>query len=324
MNETPFVSVIIPVYNAGKYLAATIESVCAQTYRNIEIVLVNDGSTDNSESIMSEYASRDARIICKSTSNQGPSGARLTGIAMARGEYVHFLDSDDLMVPEAIERSVARAVETGADIVIPKFWFQWLNGSRTESYGTSEPLMEGKAYLRDALMGKGYWCVWVLTRRSLYSAITDKATDISFGEDAIWKTQLLLSANRVAGVDMPLIIYNERPQSLSHSTSHNAARFAEFKRYVGWIYKYINDEGLQEYMDEALAVFHVNNVCQQMSWRCFEGIEDGLDKICSDLSRYPDLLKSLRRRHRKIIRAYRRFKTLGMLRLKWYALRGKL
>ena len=205
MNETPFVSVIIPVYNAGKYLAATIESACAQTYRNIEIVLVNDGSTDNSESIMSEYASRDARIICKSTSNQGPSGARLTGIAMARGEYVHFLDSDDLMVPEAIERSVARAVETGADIVIPKFWFQWLNGSRTESYGTSEPLMEGKAYLRDALMGKGYWCVWVLTRRSLYSAITDKATDISFGEDAIWKTQLLLSANRVAGVDMPLI-----------------------------------------------------------------------------------------------------------------------
>ena len=135
MNNNPLVSVIIPVYNAEKYLACTVESVLAQTYRNIEILLINDGSTDNSEKIIRDFASHDTRIISKTTMNQGPSKARLTGISLAKGEYVHFLDSDDLMVPDAIERSVARAVETDADIVIPKFWFQWLNGTRTESFG---------------------------------------------------------------------------------------------------------------------------------------------------------------------------------------------
>lgn len=322
--EKPLVSVIIPVYNTEKYLSDAIESVLSQSYTHIEVILVNDGSTDSSEDVIIKYQKLDSRILYKSIPNSGSSAARLIGLSMANGEYVQFLDSDDLLIPDAIELLVARAIETGADMVIPKFWFQWLNGSRTESLGTSSPIMEGRAYLRDVFKGQGYWCVWVFTRRSLYSNLKERAVDISFGEDAIWKTQLLLAVNKVAGLDKPLIIYNERELSLSHHTSHNAYRFREFKRYVKWLTDCIERNGLKEYMQEALAFFHVNNVCQQMSWHYLDGIEAELRKVCADKRKYPYLLSHLRRRQRKVFKWFEFSEKLGMWLLLHYISKGKL
>lgn len=111
------VSVIIPVYNVEKYLAQCLDSVINQTYKNIEIICVNDGSTDNSLKILEKYAKKDSRIKVISQKNAGLNGARNTGLHNMNGTYLTFLDSDDWMDIDWIEKAYNIAVSNGAQIV---------------------------------------------------------------------------------------------------------------------------------------------------------------------------------------------------------------
>ena len=95
MNESPKISVILPVYNVEKYLRKCLDSVINQTYKNLEIILVNDGSTDNSGKICEEYALNDKRIKVIHKENGGISSARNAAIDIAKGQYITFIDSDD-------------------------------------------------------------------------------------------------------------------------------------------------------------------------------------------------------------------------------------
>lgn len=101
------VSIVIPAYNVAPYIGASLRSVIGQTYRNIEILVVNDGSTDATAYILSEFAKIDDRIILISQENKGLAGARNTGITHATGDYICILDSDDIMLPKKIERQMA-------------------------------------------------------------------------------------------------------------------------------------------------------------------------------------------------------------------------
>ncbi len=114
---SPLVSIIIPVYNATAYVSACLESLLAQRYQNLEIICVNDGSTDDSAKILQNLSNVDSRITLLSQSNQGPSCARNTGLSIASGEYVYFLDSDDKLDKTMVERCVAILEKSQADIV---------------------------------------------------------------------------------------------------------------------------------------------------------------------------------------------------------------
>lgn len=118
MKET--VSIVIPVYNSEKYLRQCLDSVTAQEYTDLDIVCVNDGSTDGSLTILNEYASNDGRIrvFSKENEGRGAASARNLGLEKATGEYVQFLDSDDFFEPDMIKELAGRAVGTGADVVI--------------------------------------------------------------------------------------------------------------------------------------------------------------------------------------------------------------
>jgi glycosyltransferase involved in cell wall biosynthesis len=119
MNE--LISVIIPVYKVEAYLTVCVESVLAQTYEQLEIILVDDGSPDNCPKICDEFAARDSRIRVIHKENGGLSSARNAGIDAARGEYLAFLDSDDLWTPVFLERLCRAAQETGADFAVCLF-----------------------------------------------------------------------------------------------------------------------------------------------------------------------------------------------------------
>lgn len=97
MSAMPLVTVIVPVYNVEKYLAECLDSICAQTLKNIEIICINDGSTDLSGDILAQYAARDSRIFVLNQENQGQSAARNNALDLARGKYISFVDSDDVI-----------------------------------------------------------------------------------------------------------------------------------------------------------------------------------------------------------------------------------
>lgn len=111
------ISVIIPVYNARAYLAECLDSILAQTYRNTEILLIDDGSTDGSGELCGEYAKKDSRVRVLRKANGGASSARNAGLRAATGEYVYFLDSDDRVAPELLEKLHRSAEENQSELV---------------------------------------------------------------------------------------------------------------------------------------------------------------------------------------------------------------
>lgn len=116
-SAEPAVSVIIPAYNAEKYIGATLDSVAGQTLGDIEIVCIDDGSTDGTLDAILAFADKDDRLTVLAQCNKGQSAARNAGLAVARGRYIHFLDSDDLMTPNAYELLLNTAVERETDLL---------------------------------------------------------------------------------------------------------------------------------------------------------------------------------------------------------------
>ena len=117
MKNEVMVSIIIPVYNVEKYLQECLESAINQTYKNIEIIAINDGSTDSSLAILEEYASKYGNLKIVNQENKGMSGARNAGLKVANGEYIYFLDSDDFIDLNMIEECVVLAEKNNLDII---------------------------------------------------------------------------------------------------------------------------------------------------------------------------------------------------------------
>lgn len=118
MSNKIKVSVILPVYNAEKYISAALESLITQTLTEIEIICVNDGSKDNSKQILQEFEKKDARIKIIDKENQGVWKARMDGIKKAEGEYITFIDSDDYVKENFLESLYKNITENNSDISI--------------------------------------------------------------------------------------------------------------------------------------------------------------------------------------------------------------
>ena len=117
------ISIIIPVYNVSKYLRVCLDSVINQTYKDLEIICINDGSLDNSLDILKEYSNKDNRIIIIDKKNSGVSAARNDGIERSSGEYLFFIDSDDYIDNDFIEVFYNNAKKNDSDLVIlSNFW----------------------------------------------------------------------------------------------------------------------------------------------------------------------------------------------------------
>lgn len=114
----PKVSVILPVYNVGKYLRQCMDSIAAQTLQEIEVICIDDGSSDDSQQILQEYARKDQRVKVACQQNQGAGAARNRGLSMAQGEYLSFLDSDDFFEADMLEKAYQKAKEAKAQLLV--------------------------------------------------------------------------------------------------------------------------------------------------------------------------------------------------------------
>lgn len=124
MHSEPLISVVIPVYNVEKYLGQCLESICKQTYHNLEIICVDDGSPDHSIDILNDFASRDSRVRVIRQQNQGLAAARNSGLEVARGEWITFIDSDDWLETNAYEKCVAH-ISDDIDLVVFGIQIDW-------------------------------------------------------------------------------------------------------------------------------------------------------------------------------------------------------
>lgn len=129
------ISVIVPVYNSEKYLTACVESILKQTYEHLEIILVDDGSTDNSKSICDQYAKTDSRVRVVHKTNGGLSDARNTGLKIATGAFITFVDSDDRIQPDMVDYLYRLVKKFNCRLSLCTHTIIWANGKRRKSIG---------------------------------------------------------------------------------------------------------------------------------------------------------------------------------------------
>lgn len=207
MSDTPLISVIIPVYNGETYIVECIESILNQSYRNVEIIVIDDGSTDNTVKLVHRF--NDSRIRVLSQANGGPSRARNLGLENASGEYVTFVDADDYIAPECIEVLYMLMSETGADISAAGFTRKAERlGLFNERYYT----LDARGYLSDVLYQRGSDnSVWgKLYKTSLWDDV--KFRDMRY-EDLEVFPRVCLKANSVTVTEAKLYFYRPNPDS---------------------------------------------------------------------------------------------------------------
>ena len=135
----PLISVIIPVYNVEKYLRRCLDSVVAQTYRNLEIICVDDGSVDESGKICDQYAVRDARIKVIHQENQGLSAARNRGLDAAEGAYIAFVDSDDYILEDMYKKMLDKLLNYNVDLCVCQWQYEFSDGRQVVKRKNIDP-----------------------------------------------------------------------------------------------------------------------------------------------------------------------------------------
>lgn len=190
------VSIIVPIYNSEKYLKRCLESIINQTLKDIQIILINDGSTDNSINICREYEKVDKRIILLDKNNEGVSIARNKGIEIATGEYLYFIDSDDYIELNTMEDMYNIAKESNADIIL--FNYYWGNDNLSITNLPKNRLLEGDE-LRQILSKSNTNYILPFSVRNIFkNNIIQKnirfKKNLKYGEDSLYNLESYINA----------------------------------------------------------------------------------------------------------------------------------
>lgn len=234
--EQPLVSVIVPVYNASGHVARCLESIRKQTYKNLEIIVVNDGSQDASLPVCQMYARVDERILLIDKANGGVSAARNLAIGMAKGKYLQFADSDDYLDPNATQLMVDKAEANQADMVIAHYF-------RVERVKVPPESEEGEPQEREVISRYGflnegfyskvdfakylmqepasfyYGVMWnKLYRRDIVHTHAIRCSEeLTWSEDLLFNLEYIRYAARFYALETPVYYYVQNPQSITAS-----------------------------------------------------------------------------------------------------------
>ncbi len=219
MDKAPLVSVIVPVYNAEETLPRCLDSIRSQTYPNLEIILVNDGSTDRSLSLCQQYCEEDERFVLIDKSNTGVSDSRNRGMDVATGEYLQFVDSDDWLVSDATETFIRAAITTGCAMVISGFYRVINQGEYPRCHIKETALLSRKQFAESMMEAPANYYYGVSWNKLFKTSIIRKnqlrfPTARSWCEDFLFNLEYLQYAKWVMAVSRPLYYYRKRKGSL--------------------------------------------------------------------------------------------------------------
>lgn len=260
MEFKPLVSIIIPVYNAAKTLNITLQSLLSQNYDNIELIFINDCSSDDSLEILDEFRNLNSNrfkisIISHST-NSGVAVARNTGLDVASGDYIYYVDADDYIVESAILRLVEKAQKENLDIV----GCQWFLSFKSNSRKMSQPNFSSNFQAIDLMfLGKMRWNLWLfLVKRDLYENNHIRFIPrMNMGEDAMVMVKLFFYAQKVGLLDDYLYHYNQNTES-SLTKTYSEINYQEVTSNVQEIESFINSNSKDEVLRDSINFLKLN------------------------------------------------------------------
>ena len=250
-QKNPEISVIIPVYNAARFLDDCLTTLVHQTFRDFEIVAVNDGSLDDSLQILREYEAAYPFITVVDQHNTGMSGARNRGLAIARGNYFCFVDSDDYVAPRYLEELYRAVTENRADIACCYYYYHFVRSDVLYKYpfrcqGVFDKGEAMNKLLRDMQIQSLVW-------NKIFRADLFRSHNITFPpmtfEDVAIVNRLFAHAEKVVVIDKALYYYNQ--QSNSTIATINADRINDFIRATAMVRVSLENSGLYEEYEKA-------------------------------------------------------------------------
>lgn len=263
-DSTSLVSILIPVYNASAYLRQCLDSVVNQTYSHLQIVIIDDGSTDDSFVLCQEYSNSDSRIELYQQENQGVATTRNNLLEKVRGDYLLFIDADDWVETDMVESLVDLAETHNADIVTCK---NVINDSvcqkdsiKLDTWSQEETIYH---FLRHIILNGSLWNK--LIRTSLLNGVKFQP-DISFGEDALFCWRVLQRTQKVVRTSAQYYHYRMNNDSLSHQ------RFGEKRMSGRIVWEQISrdaEKNWPKYLEIANASFAISDM-----WQLYYAAED--------------------------------------------------
>ena len=241
MSKSPLVSLIVPVFNVESYLTQCLESIRDQDYQNLEILIIDDGSTDKSGDICDRYALLDTRAIVFHTENHGLAMARNIGLDKAKGDYITFLDSDDWMEPNAVSKLVECAQEYDSDIVVGGVYREWINKTEIANMPDKITVYDGEEALSE-LICEGYLRQFVwnkIYRASCFSKL--RFPEGRLHEDMYVTYHVLYEAKRVVFITDVLFHYRMRKSGICNSKS--LQRLIDFWQAWSEMYEFLRLKG---------------------------------------------------------------------------------
>ena len=284
-EHNDLISVIVPVYKVEKYLPRCVDSIINQTYKNLEIILVDDGSPDNCGKICDEYAKKDSRIKVIHKENGGQASARNMALDIAKGEYIGFVDSDDYIKDDMYEELYFRLKNSKSDIACCGRFNVFEDNTENEQFTLSEPLvMDGETAIRRTLM----WDAMdsspcdKLYKRSIFESIRYPAGKIN--EDTAIAFKLIEKADKIIHIGKPKYYY------FHHKNSTTTNRFSAKNLDLFYISDKIYEELMPKYpyMAKSIKYFYLHNIGYLYLKIINEDMEQG---FYTDLKKMQSILK---------------------------------
>ena len=284
----PKVSIVMPVYNAERYLEESVQHILDQTYTDFELIAVDDGSTDSSPEILSSFASRDSRVHVIHQENQGEGAARIAGFNACTGEWLASVDADDLVEPQLLEHLVKKGDDTGADIVIFR--------AETIDDKTEEVRPCDWTFLTDPNLGDVFspeemaptlldafqnWVWNKLFRMEFLKTNNIHYLDVRRTADLYFTCTALVSAKRIALLDEVLYYYRINNSSSAMATSDSSP--LDFYRAFCELKGYLEDHGLYETYKRTFRNWAAEGFKENLKvMRSFEGFSTLIDTFKSE------------------------------------------
>lgn len=248
------VSIIIPAYNVEKYIGRTLNSVVNQTFKNIEIIVINDGSEDNTHEIIEKYANIDSRIKVIQKENKGVSSSRNEGIKYSTGDYLMFLDGDDWIENTAVEEMYSLLIDEDGDILVSDFYLDYGKKIMDYYFEFNDDDIDNIEYIKKILLGQSSGIIWnkMFKRKLFIENNILFPENITLGEDTCTLVKLIYNSKKIIKFNKAFVHYIQRPERIT--TTYNEKSYSIYDGVI-CLTQYFYEIDLYDTLKEEIEFF---------------------------------------------------------------------